>query len=76
MDYLWIEKDFGSCKEEELTYWLCRFVIGVCNNLFYRINKTDLDLLFVDDQYAETQEDLYYCVLHALYNLYLSHTAN
>ena len=74
MDYLWHEKNFGTCHEEELTYWLCRFVIDVCNNLYHRIKKSEIDLLYVDDQYAETQEDLYYCALIALYNLYLCHT--
>ena len=74
MDYLWHEKNFGACQEEDLTYWLCRFVIDVCNNLYHRVKKADLDLLYVEDQYAETQEDMYYCALNALYNLYLCHT--
>lgn len=74
MDYLWYEKNFGSCDEEDLSYWLCRFVIDVCNNLYHRVKKSEIDLLYVNDQYAETQEDLYYCTLNALYNLYLCHT--
>lgn len=76
MDYLWIAKDFGSCNEEDLTYWLCRFVIDVCNNLFHRVKKCGFDYVDVSDQYAETQEDLYYCVVNALYNHYLCHTQN
>lgn len=76
MDYLWIAKDFGTCKEEELTYWLCRFVIDACNNLFHRVKKCDFSYVDVYDQYAETQEDLYYCVVNALYNHYLCHTQN
>ena len=74
MDYLWHEKNFGTCHEEDLTYWLCRFVIDVCNNLYHRVKKADFDLLYVEDQYAETQEDLYYCTLNALHNLYSCHT--
>ena len=74
MDYLWTTKGFGSCNEEDLTYWLCRFVIDACNNLFHRIKKCDFDYVDVYDQYAETQEDLYYCAVNALYNHYLCHT--
>ncbi|MCR5718935.1 MAG: hypothetical protein K6F84_00060, partial [Lachnospiraceae bacterium] len=73
MDYLWTEKDFGSCNEEDLTFWLCRFVIDACNNLFHRIKTCDFDYVDVYDQYAETQEDLYYCTVNALYNHYLCH---
>ena len=76
MDYLWIAKDFGSCNEEDLTYWLCKFVIDACNNLFHRVKKCDFDYVDVYDQYAETQEDLYYCAVNALYNHYLCHTQN
>lgn len=74
MDYLWLEKDFGSCKEKDLTYWLCRFVIDACNNLLPRVKEKEFYYIVVNDQYAETQEDLYYCALNALYNLYLCHT--
>ena len=73
MDYLWYEKNFGYCREEVLTFWLCRFVIDVCYNLFYRIKTTDFPYSFPQDEYAETQEDLFYCVLLALHNHYLSH---
>ena len=37
MDYLWIDEKFGSCPEEDLMYWLCRFIIDTCNNLSFRI---------------------------------------
>lgn len=74
MDYLWIEKNFGSCKEEELTFWLCRFIIDTCNNLYSRIRSCEFEMVCINDRYAETQEDLYYCALDALYNLYLCHT--
>ena len=74
MDYLCIAKKLDSCSEENLTYWLCRFVIDVCCNLYHRVKKTEIDYLCVKDQYAETQEDMYYCALNALYNLYLCHT--
>lgn len=73
MDYLGLEMDFGSCEEEALTFWLCRFVIDVCNNLFYRIKTSEFSYSFPEDRCAETQEDLFYCVLHALHNHYLSH---
>lgn len=74
MDYLWIEKEFGSCNEADLTYWLCRFVVDACNNLFHRVKTSEIDYVDVYDQYAETQEDLYYCAVNALYNHYLCHT--
>ena len=37
MDYLWANENFGSCPEEDVMYWLCRFIIDVCNNLSFRI---------------------------------------
>ena len=73
MDYLWYEKNFGDCDEEELTFWLCRFIIDACNNLFYRIKTSDFPYSFPEDRCAETQEDLFYCALLSLHNHYLSH---
>lgn len=73
MDYLWYGKNFGSCDEEALTFWLCRFVIDVCCNLFYRVKTTDFSFSFPEDAYAKTQEDLFYCALLSLHNHYLSH---
>ena len=73
MDYLVEEKNLRSCDEDELTFWLCRFVIDVCANLYHRIAPDDVDLFYINDQYAKTQEDLYYCALLALYNLFCCH---
>lgn len=75
MDYLWLEKDFGSCEEAELTFWLCRFVIDSCNNLYYRVKSCEFEMVNINDRYAETQEDLYYCALNSLYNLYMCHSS-
>ncbi|PWJ71262.1 hypothetical protein B0O40_1129 [Ruminococcaceae bacterium R-25] len=75
MDYLWLEKDFGSCEEAELTFWLCRFVIDSCNNLYYRVKSCEFEMVYINDRYAETQEDLYYCALNSLYNLYMCHSS-
>ena len=74
MDFLWHYKNFGKCKEEDLTFWLCRFVIDVCHNLYLRVRTSHIDYIIIDDQYAETQEDLYYCALYYLHILYLCHT--
>lgn len=73
MDYLWYEKSFESCDEEALTFWLCRFIIDVCNNLINRIKNSEFPYSFPEDRYAETQEDLFYCALLSLHNHYLCH---
>lgn len=67
LECLFIEKKLDSCSEEELTFWLCRFVIDACINLICMDQPTEHD---VDDQYAETQEDLYYCALYWLERFY------
>lgn len=67
LDYLYNEKELDSCSEEELTFWLCRFVIDACINLICYDQPTVHD---IDDQYAETQEDLYYCALYWLERFY------
>ena len=73
MDYLWNQKDLGACREEILVFWLYRFIVDVCNNLFYRINKKEFWHIDIDDQCAERQEDLYYIAINALYNHYQCH---
>ena len=73
MDYLWSEQNLESCNEEVLTFWLCRFIIDVCNNLFYRIKSSEFPYSFPDDSCTETQEDLFYCALLSLHNLFLCH---
>ena len=67
LECLFIEKKLDSCSEEELTFWLCRFVIDACINLICKDQPADHD---VDDQYAETQEDLDYCALYWLERFY------
>ena len=73
MDYLWIKKDLGGCREEILAFWLYRFIVDVCNNLFYRIYTKEFWHIDIDDRYAERQEDLYYVAINALYNHYQCH---
>ena len=73
MDYLWTEKNFANCVEEDLTFWLCRFMIDACRSLFNRIKSTTFSYSIPEDEYAETQEDLYYCALLSLHNHYLCH---
>lgn len=73
MDYLWYKENFGICDEETLTFWLCRFVIDVCCNLFGRIRTSKFPFCYPEYEYAETQEDLFYCALLSLHNHYLSH---
>ena len=73
MDYLWYEKNFESCDEESLTFWLCRFIIDACNNLSYKIKTLEFPYSLPEDKCAETQEDLFYCALLALHNHCLFH---
>ena len=73
MDYLVDKKGLTDCEEEDLTLWLCRFVIDACANLYHRIDKDRQDCCLIDDHEAQNQEDLYYCALLALNNLYTCH---
>ena len=72
MDYLWANKDFGSCPEEDLMYWLCRFIIDTCNNLSCRITGKPMHVDCFDDG-AETIEDIFFSTLFALHRHYNFH---
>lgn len=37
--------------------------------------RDELEMVFINECYAETQEDLYYCALNSLYNLYMYHSS-
>lgn len=76
MDYLVERVNLLSCNEEALTFWLCRFVIDACNNLFCKITTQDISYSIIDDQTAETQEDLFYIALHSLFVLSLCHESD
>ena len=72
MDYLWGNKNFGSCPEEDLIFWLCRFIIDTCNNLSFRIIGKPIHVDYCDDA-AETIEDLFFSAIYALHNHYMFH---
>ncbi len=74
MDYLFASKDFGNCPEEEVVFWICRFIIDACCNLSCYISNIDgpIDTNCFDDD-AETIEDLSLSALFALHKHYLYH---
>ncbi|WP_034450040.1 hypothetical protein [Butyrivibrio sp. AE2032] len=75
MDCLFVSKSFSNCPEEDVIFWLCRFVIDACNNLSSRIigKPTHVDCF---DENAETIEDLSLSALLALYRHYAIHQNN
>ena len=72
-DYLWDNKQLGKNSEGELTFWICRFIIDVCDNTYARISNDSQEYSIICDSYAETQEDLFYCAVYSLFKLYLCH---
>lgn len=47
MDYLWNQKDLGACREEILVFWLYRFIVDVCNNLFIGLIQKDFGIFIL-----------------------------
>ncbi|MBP5492771.1 MAG: hypothetical protein J6Y08_07990 [Clostridiales bacterium] len=72
MDYLWSKEDFASCSGDNLSFWLCQFIIAACNNLYSYINANNYTC--IDPSSAERQEDLFYFTLYAIYEYYCCHT--
>lgn len=74
LDYLWINGGLASCREYDLTFWICRFIIDACSNINVVNIDTDIPLIFIEDNLLETQEDMYYCSLISLYDNFLKRT--
>lgn len=72
MDYLCNTKALCSCPEEDMMYWLCRFIIDVCNNLSFRITGKPMHVECYDRD-AETIEDLFFSAIYALHRHYHFH---
>lgn len=72
MDYLCDTKALRSCPEEDMMYWLCRFIIDVCNNLSFRITGKPMHVECYDRD-AETIEDLFFSAIYALHRHYHFH---
>jgi len=74
MDYLFASKDFGNCSEEDVVFWICRFIIDACSNLScYIINTNELIDTNCFDDGAETIEDVSLSAIFALHKHYLFH---
>ncbi len=74
MDYLFASKDSGNFLEEDVVFWICRFIIDACSNLSCYISNIDgpIDTDCFDDD-AETIEDLSLSALFALHKHFLYH---
>ncbi|MBO4636411.1 MAG: hypothetical protein J5685_04615 [Clostridiales bacterium] len=72
-DYLWSEKGFAYCSNEDLSFWLCIFILAACNNLSDKIIKDKIFILDYHEDDATTLEDMYFSTLLALHQHYLFH---
>ena len=72
MNYLCESKLLRLCPEEELVFWMSRFIIDACNNLGHRIIGKPI---WADcfDENAETVEDLSLSAMYALHRHYYFH---
>ena len=72
MDYLIISKHLDISPEEDVVFWICRFIIDTCNNLCHRIVGQPICANCFDDA-AETIEDISLSALLALHRHYGVH---
>ncbi|MCQ2530129.1 MAG: hypothetical protein MJ086_02585 [Lachnospiraceae bacterium] len=73
MDYLWHLCDLGGCSENELTYWVCKFIITSSYQMVgdgFPIDEKWCNVS-IDQELIHTQEDMYYYALLQLYWLYM-----
>lgn len=72
MDYLCDSKLLRICPEEDVVFWISRFIIDACNNLSPRIVGKSI---WADcfDKNAETIEDLSLSAMFALHKHYQFH---
>lgn len=67
MDMVWERCNLGECPEEIMTFWTMRIVIDCCRVFA----KSEEDIIF-DEDLIETQEDMYYYAVMALYSTYIA----
>lgn len=67
MDMVWEQCNLGECPEKIMTFWTMRIVIDCCR-IF---TESEEDFIF-DEDLIETQEDMYYYAVMALYSTYIA----
>ena len=67
IDMVWLQCDLARCPEEIMTFWTMRIVIDCCRVFA----KSEEDIIF-DEDLIETQEDMYYYAVMALYSTYIA----
>ena len=67
IDMVWERCDLGRCSEEIMTFWTMRIVIDCCRVFA----ESEEDFIF-DEDLIETQEDMYYYAVMALYSTYIA----
>lgn len=66
IDMVWEQCDLGRCSEEIMTFWMMRIIIDGCRVFA----ESEEDFIF-DEDLIETQEDMYYYAVMALYSTYV-----
>lgn len=66
LDMVWSQCDLAGCPEEIMTFWMMRIVIDCCRVFA----ESEEDFIF-DEDLIETQEDMYYYAVMALYCTYI-----
>ena len=67
IDMVWSQCDLAGCPEEIMTFWTMRIVIDCCS--VFAESKEDF---IFDEDLIETQEDMYYYAVMALYSTYIA----
>lgn len=67
IDMVWEQCNLGECSEEIMTFWTMRIVIDCCRVFA----ESEEDFVF-DEDLIETQEDMYYYAVMALYSTYIA----
>ena len=67
IDMVWLQCDLDGCPEEIMTFWTMRIVIDCCRVFA----ESEEDFAF-DEDLIETQEDMYYYAVMALYSTYIA----
>lgn len=67
IDMVWSQCKLARCPEEIMTFWTMRIVIDCCRVFA----ESEEDIIF-DEDLIETQEDMYYYAVMALYSTYIA----
>ena len=67
IDMVWSQCDLAGCPEEIMTFWTMRIVIDCC-----RVFAESKEDFIFDEDLIETQEDMYYYAVMALYGIYIA----